>query len=142
MNISTVRVEKPSQIEQGALYIIRGTDRGDSTGLKQIPPQVFRVETPVIQEGLMGRPHVRGTTWFNPGRGGPRKMTNTVLYLDAVGVFDGFSTVMDLARDPVARHIVETDVHLERVYDDEVTAIGKIKKDKSYKAFLRNPNIE
>jgi hypothetical protein len=116
MNLRFAVVQKASQIEQWGVYIIRGT-----SSLKlPIPPQVFRIETKVLRASVVGRPYVRGTSWVNFGEHGKkehyRELTNQILYLDAVGIYEsGSSELTDYSRMAGISNPLDKDLHLERV---------------------------
>ena len=104
-----ISVTKTSQIEQGALYWIRG----DSSWKEPIPPQMFLVESPVQRDFGLGRPYVRGLLVMNLGNLGTRVFPGSVLYLEGVGVYDtGWSEVEDFNRIAKLRN---HDRHLEKV---------------------------
>lgn len=94
-NLPTVSVVRPSQLEVGAYYLIKGNDHRSMP----IPPQVFRLEKTVIHS-LLGEGYVVGTLWwrmFNQARVEP----NHQLTLYQINVPDrGLS-----------------DIHLERIPD-------------------------
>ena len=58
-NLPTVSVVRPSQLEVGAYYLIKGNDHR----FLPIPPQVFRLEQKVIYS-LLGEGYVVGTLWW------------------------------------------------------------------------------
>lgn len=112
MNLRFAVVEKSSQIEQGAVYVIRG----DSRNNVPIPPQVFRVESTILRAGAVGRTYVVGTSWVNLGEFGKRIFTNQVLFLDAVGIYEqGTSELTDYSKMAKITNPLDHGRHLERV---------------------------
>ncbi len=59
VTIPTVSVSRPSQLQLGAYYLIKGNDKAGFA----IPPQVFRLEKKVIYS-LLGEGWVSGTLWW------------------------------------------------------------------------------
>lgn len=104
VSIPTVSVVRPSQLELGAYYLIKGTDHA----LLPIPPQVFRLEGKVIHS-LLGEGYVTGTLWWRMWNTA-RMEQNHQLTLYQINVPDrGLS-----------------DIHLERIPDHLVRQIVSI----------------
>ena len=110
MNVPSVSVTRPSHFEPGAYYVIKGTAPGTNI---PIPTQVFHCRSAVMRDTATGRLFVRGCTFLDAGNG-PRRLFGP-LYLDSVGVFEGFSSVQDWATDGKLSPLVERDIHVERV---------------------------
>ena len=139
MNIPKTLVTRLSQVEQGACYeICNDPSESHADRFMIIPPQFFRVETPILRSEGAGRPFVRGTSIVYLGEKlGSRTFRNSLLFLDSVGVYEGHSSVKDLDDDPLTHHIIDSDLHLER-YDDRLAeAIGKLLNDESWTQMVR-----
>lgn len=115
MNVPSVSVTRPSHFEPGAYYVIKGT--APETNVP-IPTQVFHCRSVVMRDSATGRLFVRGVTFLDVG-GNPRQLFGP-LYLDSIGIFEGFSSVQDWATNAKLSPLVERDIHVERVNADFV----------------------
>ena len=101
VSIPTVSVVRPSQLELGAYYLIKGNDHL----FLPIPPQVFRLERKMIYSEL-GEGWISGTLWWRMWNQG-RMEKDHQLTLYQINVPDrGLS-----------------DIHLERIPDHLVRQI-------------------
>ena len=119
MNIPSVSVTRPSHFEPGAFYVIKGVAPGTNM---PIPKQVFECRSKPEYDEATGRLFVRGVTYIDAGRG-PEKLEGP-LFLDSVGIFEGFSSVQDWARDAKTQPLIERDIHVERVSDHFMKALN------------------
>jgi len=129
VNIHTVTVTKTSQVRQGDVYRISGTSNG-----LPLPPQLFRVETPILRSCTVGRPYVRGAFAYNLGVG-RFCSRNAVLWLDSVGVYDtGYGTDLSWWYAMIGQQ--DHDRHLERVVDDPKGQFYQLLRNLNYQEIL------
>ena len=106
---SRISVTRADQIEQGRIYRVVGTD---GSGV-DIPPQIIRVETPVIYRSLLDVGYIKASFWTDLGAAqGKHFHPNMLVPLDAINV---------------PEHGMH-DRHLERVDDRLAEAMGLMKK--------------
>ena len=104
--------------------------------LSIIPPQFFRVESPILRSGYIGRPFVTGTSIRYLGeKMGSHVIKGDTLFLDSVGVYEGHSSIDDLPAG-----IIDNDIHLERFDDRLAEAMGKMLMDESWQEMTRKKN--
>jgi hypothetical protein len=98
MNIPTVSVSRPGQLETGAVYLIKGSHLG-----LPLPPQVFILRHKNLCSDGVGNPYVEGELYWSMFR--LRGFSqNHRIYLYQVGIPD------------LGQH----DIHLERISNEAV----------------------
>lgn len=108
MNIPTVSVSRAGQLEEGAVYLIKGSHAG-----LPLPPQVFILRRKNMSTEGIGNPYVEGELyWHMFGLRGFNQ--NHRIYLYQVGIPD------------MGTH----DIHLEKISN---AAVNRVMKDDSWR---------